>query len=77
MCSFFPRIGYSDAKLYRTDYYALHNTEIFEKQSEEKYLQLTDRMSTLDGLWMCLRLSHSLEKEVGLIHTFRFLRSRN
>ena len=50
---------------------------MLEKQSEEKYLQLTDRMSTLDELWMHLCSSHCLEKEVGLIHTFRFLRSRN
>ena len=32
------------------NYITLRNYSILEKQSEEKYLQLTDRMSTLDGL---------------------------
>ena len=50
---------------------------MLEKQSEEEYLQLIDRMSTLEELWIHVCSSHYLEEEVGLIHKFRFLRSRN
>ena len=44
-----------------------------KRRREEKYLQLTDRISTLDEPYP----SHWLEREGDLIHTFRLLRSRN